>query len=190
MKILEQKKAFIISAAVAFSAVLVGAGVFGLSSINTSAEASDSLPAGLKAEDMGDGGLDSSTIQLATESENYSVWTARDRAGNICVITQVVPEGNSGATCGNEEQFSKHGLPTSMLIGTAEEGDKGVPMMQTYLLPEGADAKAAAEMIPGSVNDGQLVVRYGTLELERTTVITVPSAKGQIELMVFGRDSI
>lgn len=184
------KRTFITSAAVALTAVLVGAGALGLMSNNSSASASDVLPSALNAQDLGEGGLLPSSVRLVTETERYSVWTARDRADNICQITYATPEGNAAAACADEKLFREVGLPSSMQVGVADEGDLGITTLQTYLLPEGVDVEAAAKAIPGSVAVDQLVVRYGPIELDRTTTISVPSKDGTFELRVFGRDSI
>lgn len=186
------KRTFLTSAAVALAAVLVGAGALGIwANQNTpSASAADKLPAELNSQELGEGGLESSSIHLLSETKNFAVWEARDRAKNLCVVTFATPEGNSSTACVSEEQFQKVGLGQSMQVGEAEQGDKGIPMLQTYLLPAGADAKSAAAQIPGSEAIDQLVVRYGPLELETTRTVSVPAKNGKLELTVFGRDSI
>lgn len=190
MKTIAEKRTFFIAATIAFSAVLVLAVVLGMFNSRVAASAADPLPEGMDSADYGQGGLDNSTVHLAAETQNYKVWTARDHAGEMCVISLAIPEGNGGATCANDGLFATGGLGGSMLVGTAQPGDRTVPMLQTYLLPDGADAKAAAEQIPGSVTYDQLVVRYGPIERPLSGVIEVPASNGTINLMVYGLDSI
>ncbi|WP_162903706.1 hypothetical protein [Leucobacter sp. wl10] len=124
------------------------------------------------------------------ETDEFQIWTARDNSDNICVISLANATGNVAGYCGSEEQTVKAGVPGSMQVGIADEGDTSVTVLQTYLLPDGADAAAAAKQIPGSQAFGQLVVRYGPMELERTTTISVPAENGEVSLTVFGRDSL
>lgn len=190
MNTLQKKRTVIVSAAVALTAVSAIAAALGLASNNTPASDPDALPPALDAQELGEGGLVPSSIRLVTETENYSVWTARDRADNFCKIVYATPEGNASSACADEKLFLKAGLPSSMQVGIADEGDLGITMLQTYLLPDGVDAQAASKLIPGSTAVDQLVVRYGPLELDRTEIIGVPSDRGTFELRVFGKDTI
>lgn len=191
MKLTHNTKVFVTSAMIAAVAVLVGGYTLGvIPNGSSSANAGDALPEFMNARDIGEGGLDTSSIELIAESDQYSVWTARDNKNNVCKIALATPEGNTGVVCVNQEQFKQSGLTSSMQVGTAEEGDLGITMLQTYLLPDAVDSAAVAELIPGSVTKGQLVVRYGPLDLDRTTSIKVPSGDGTFEMSVFGKDSI
>lgn len=190
MKTLEKKKPFILAAVVALSAVMLGAGALGLTKFGNAAEASDPLPEGLNFSQVGEGGIDRASVKLAAESTDFQIWTARDKGQNICVISYARPEGSIASGCVGMEQFNKNGLAGSLQVGAAEQGDKTGIWLQTYLLPEGANAKVAADLIPGSEAEGQLVVRYGPIELERSARISVPSGDGAVDLQVIGKDSI
>lgn len=183
-------------------AALLGAGVFaalvlvtGCSDASGPAESSPApdaavvLPGDLNADDIGDGGLDPASVRLAAESETYRVWTARDRAENTCVVSAAEPEGTRAAACGDDEHFAERGISSSLLVGSAGNGDLSPVWLQAFLLPEGAPAHVVAEQIPDSQTYGQLVVRYGSLPQFESQTIRVPGVDGDIELQLYGRDN-
>lgn len=189
-----QTQTLAISASAALAGVLVGAAGMGLMShLETPAApqaASSALPSSLNIEDFGEGGLVADSIIQLTESEHYAVWSAVDRAGNTCEISVATPEGNTGVACVDKTKFEKIGLSASMQVGMSEQGDLSVVVLQTYLIPDGINAAEIAQQIPGSEVTGQLVVRYGKIDLEISETITAPSSNGDFQMVVYGRDTI
>lgn len=186
----KEKKTFLLAATGALSLVIVGALATGQLGASNPAEAAHELPPGLQASSIGDGGLELSSVRLAAESGNFRVWAANDRSKNICVVAMATLTGNASAYCASNEILVSRGISGSMLVGPAEQGDAGATVLQTYLLPESADILIAAEAIPGAEIFDRLLVRYGPMDLERTTVITIPGFPADVSLQVFGRDSL
>lgn len=147
----------------------------------------DVLPSGLQGppdpEAGGEGEIDESTVHLAASGDQYSVWTARDEANNVCFIAAAVPSKDSGMVCGSEAQLGESGL--SMKIDIMN--DETAPSLQVYLLPLGVDANEVAKLVPGSTVEGQVVVKYGGLDRGRTESVTVPGARGDARIMLYGR---
>lgn len=182
-------RSFAIAAAVGLSVAIVAGITVGQLGNSGTAIAEDHLPAGLAPEDIGDGGVDTSTVRTIAESREFQVWEARDRSDNICIIAEAPSTGDTASYCGSEDHLKERGLSGWLQVGAADQGDTSITVLQTYLLPEGADVEWAAEHVAGSRTFGQLIVSYGAIDREQTTTIAVPAKNGEVLLQVFGRDS-
>lgn len=183
----KKQRGFVIAGVVAFSTVVVIGGAFGLSSALTPSQAGSELPSTINTEDIGDGGVETSTVKLVADTKNFQVWTATDRKGNLCTISLAIPEGNSGSVCTPKEEFEIHGSSSSVQVGTAEQGDLNTTYIQAYRLPPSVNVKAARASVLDSEVYGDVLVRYGQVDQRGTATVELPTRSGDsVELQLLG----
>jgi hypothetical protein len=111
-----------------------------ISELATERDGFDALPSKLPVDEIGEGGLDTSSARLLATDSGRRFWAALDATGDVCLIVALGDKGETiAATCGSPDAVAAEGL----LLGFQGSGGTGAQASVAYLLPDSAVAEKA-----------------------------------------------
>lgn len=176
-------------AAIGICTVLVGAGItvgsvssaFGtpypLSIVESvSKPTGAALPAAISIDDVGQSGLDTSTVTQVGADGRGTYWVAKDNSANICIIVELKPSQLVGTSCTPAELFAKNG---SFLV-VQDEDPKSPTYVEAYLLPDNVKVTSVGglEGISPNLLVGDRRQQVG--KVVKNTTLSLPTDSGQV----------
>lgn len=84
----------------------------------------DRLPSVVAISDLGDGGLDASSLRFLTTFEGAGYWLGYDEAGQVCLIAHLYDEQISASACNTVSEFMERGIQLG--VGGSDQATSGI----------------------------------------------------------------